>query len=181
MRLPVTLRGTGSPCCLCSGCVLVACGSGSSCATSPVPASCPDLLIGGKPYVVWRQIPPPDALQEVADGTYPACNLSTGRRGPAPGRGATDVWKYDGVAPARAVIGFLENSRTYAVYVRRGVDTSTLPRALTFAFPLWPGPRRLCEHRASRARAHARDVWASTGAGSAAYRPRPGVPPARPR
>ena len=30
--------------------------------------------------------------------------------------------------PARAVIGFLENSRTYAVYVRRGVDTSTLPR-----------------------------------------------------
>ena len=58
------------------GLLLVACGSGSSCATSPVAASCPDLLIGGKPYVVWRQIPPPDALQEVADGTYPACNLS---------------------------------------------------------------------------------------------------------
>ena len=111
------------------GLLLVACGSGSSCATSPVPASCPDLMISGKPYVVWRQIPPPDALQEVADGTYPACNLSDRCGGdPLLGDGATDVWKYDGVAPARAVIGFLENSRTYAVYVRRGVDTSTLPR-----------------------------------------------------
>jgi hypothetical protein len=111
------------------GLLLVACGSGSSCATSPVPASCPDLLIGGKPYVVWREIPPPGALQEVSDGTYPACNLSDQCGGdPLEGDGATDVWKLDGVPQARAVIGFLENSRTYAVYVRRGVDTSTLPQ-----------------------------------------------------
>jgi hypothetical protein len=110
------------------GLLLVACGSGSSCATSPVPASCPDLLISGKPYVVWRTIPAPSALQEVADATYPACNLSDQCGGdPLLGDGSTDVWKYDGVPPARAVIGFVENSRTYAVYVRRGVDPSTLP------------------------------------------------------
>ncbi len=111
------------------GLLLVACGSGSSCATSPVPASCPDLLVRGKPYVVWREIPPPSALQEVADATYPACNLSDQCGGdPLQGDGSTDVWRYDGVPRARAVIGFLEGSRTYAVYVRRGVDTSTLPR-----------------------------------------------------
>jgi len=111
------------------GLLLVACGSGSSCATSPVPASCPDLLVRGKPYVVWRAIPPPHALQEVADATYPACNLSDQCGGdPLDGDGATDVWRYDGVPRARAVIGFLENSRIYAVYVRRGVDASTLPQ-----------------------------------------------------
>jgi hypothetical protein len=111
------------------GLLLVACGSGSSCATSPVPASCPDLLVRGKPYVVWREIPPPGALQEVANATYPACNLSDQCGGdPLLGDGATDVWKYHGVPRARAVIGFLENSHTYAVYVRRGVDTSTLPQ-----------------------------------------------------
>jgi hypothetical protein len=115
------------------GLLLVACGSGSSCATSPVPASCPDLLVRGKPYVVWREIPAPPgapgALQEVADATYPACNLSDQCGGdPLLGDGSTDVWKYDGVPRARAVIGFLEGSPTYAVYVRRGVDTSSLPR-----------------------------------------------------
>lgn len=109
--------------------MLVACGSGSSCATSPVPASCPDLLVGRQAYVVWREIPAPHRLQEVADATYPACNLADQCGGdPLDGHGATDVWKYDGVPQSRAVIGFLQNSRTYAVYVRRGVDTSTVPQ-----------------------------------------------------
>ena len=98
------------------GLVLAACGSGSSCATSPVPASCPDLVVQGQPYVVWREIPAPHRFQEVSDGTYPACNVSDRCGGdPLDGHGSTDVWKYDGVAPARAVIGLLENSDSYAV------------------------------------------------------------------
>lgn len=109
--------------------MLVACGSGSSCETSPVPASCPDLLVRGRPYVVWREIRAPHRLQEVANATYPACNLSDQCGGdPLDGDGATDVWRYDGVPRARAVIGLVENSHTYAVYVRRGVDPATLPR-----------------------------------------------------
>ena len=60
-----------------AGLLLVACGgSSSSCATTPVPASCPDLLLRGHPYVAWHQIPRPAFLQEVGDATYPACNLS---------------------------------------------------------------------------------------------------------
>jgi hypothetical protein len=39
------------------------------------------------------------------------------------------VWKIDGVGRGRAVLGYLENTTdTYVVYVRRGVDTSTLPQ-----------------------------------------------------
>ena len=111
------------------GLVLASCGSGGSCTTTPVPATCPDLLVRGKPYVVWQEVTRPSALQEVANATYPACNLSDQCGGdPLEGDGATDVWRYDGVPRWRAVIGLLEGTDTYAVYVRRGVDTSTLPQ-----------------------------------------------------
>jgi hypothetical protein len=114
-----------------AGLLLVACGSGSSCATSPVLASCPDLMLRGHAYVAWHQIPRPSYLQEVGDATYPACNLSDQCGGdPFGGHESTDVWKLEGVPRGRAVIGYLENtSDTYVVYVRRGVDTSTLPQS----------------------------------------------------
>jgi hypothetical protein len=112
------------------GLICGACGSGGSCATSPVPATCPDLLLDGHPYVAWRQIPRPESFQEVGDATYPACNLSDQCGGdPFQGHASTDVWKIDGVGRGRAVLGYLENTTdTYVVYVRRGVDTSTLPQ-----------------------------------------------------
>jgi hypothetical protein len=111
------------------GLLLVACGSGSSCATTPVPASCPDLLLRGHAYVAWHEIPRPAFLQEVGDATYPACNLSDQCGGdPFGGHESTDVWRLEGVPRGQAVIGYLENtSDTYVVYVRRGVDPSSLP------------------------------------------------------
>jgi len=113
-----------------TGLLLVACGTGSSCATSPVPASCPDLVLQGHPYVAWHQIRRPSFFQEVGDATYPACNLSDQCGGdPFDGHASTDVWKLPGVPPRRGVIGFLENTTdTYVVYVRRGVDPSSLSR-----------------------------------------------------
>jgi hypothetical protein len=110
--------------------LLTACGAGDSCVTSPVPASCPDLVLHGRPYVAWHKVPRPAALQEVGDATYPACNLADQCGGdPYEGHQSTDVWKIDGVRPSRAVLGYLENtSDTYVVYVRRGVDPSSLPR-----------------------------------------------------
>jgi hypothetical protein len=113
------------------GLLLAACGSDSSCATSAVPESCPDLVLHGQPYVAWHRIPRPPVLQEVGDATYPACNLSDQCGGdPYEGHQSTDVWKIDGVPASRAVIGYLENtSDTYVVYIRRGVDPSSLPRS----------------------------------------------------
>jgi hypothetical protein len=68
-------------------------------------------------------------LQELANATYPACNLSDQCGGdPLEGDGSTDVWRYHGVSRSRAVIGFVEGSDAYAVYVRRGVDPATLPQ-----------------------------------------------------
>ena len=114
-----------------AGLLLVACGgSSSSCATTPVPASCPDLLLLGHPYVAWHEIPRPAFLQEVGDATYPACNLSDQCGGDAfGGHESTDVWKLKGVPRGQAVVGYLENtSDTYVVYVRKGIDPSTLPQ-----------------------------------------------------
>ena len=109
--------------------LLAACRASDSCVTSPVPAACPDLVLHGRSYVAWHQVPRPAALQEVGDATYPACNLSDVCGGdPYEGHQSTDVWKIDGVRPSRAVLGYLENtSDTYVVYVRRGVDPASLP------------------------------------------------------
>jgi hypothetical protein len=124
-------RGLGVLWCAAVLGLVASCGSGSSCATSPVPASCPDLMLRGHPYAAWHQIPRPSYLQEIGDATYPACNLSDQCGGdPFLGHMSTDVWRLGHVPRARAVIGYLEGtSDTYVVYVRQGVDPATLPQS----------------------------------------------------
>jgi hypothetical protein len=110
--------------------LVTSCGSGSSCATSPVPASCPDLLLEGHRYVVLHEVTKPDPpLQEVGDGTYPACNLSDRCGGdPLDGLSSTDVWRVGDLPSGKAVLGLVQGTTDhYAVYVRRGVDPSSLP------------------------------------------------------
>jgi hypothetical protein len=107
--------------------LLAACGSGASCVTHPVAASCPDLLVEGRAYDEWRSVTPPATLQEISDATYPACNHSDRCGGdPLDGLGSTDVWRLEGVPPARAVLALREGTDTYVVFVRRGTDPRTL-------------------------------------------------------
>ena len=42
------------------------------------------------------------------------------------GAGDADVWRLDGVPPARAVLGLREGTHTYVVFVRRGTDPESL-------------------------------------------------------
>jgi hypothetical protein len=110
--------------------LVASCGSGSSCATSPVPASCPDLLLHGQGYVLLHEVTKPGLLQEVGDATYPACNLSDRCGGdPLGGLGATDVWRVGDLPRGKTVLGLVQGTTDhYAVYVRQGVDPSSLPR-----------------------------------------------------
>jgi hypothetical protein len=111
-----------------------ACSSGAPCAhAAPAPSAapsssgCADLRLRGQLYDEWRTIDPPRPLQEVGDATYPACNLAGSCGGdPARGHASTDVWHLRGVGLARAVIGFREGTGTYVIFVRRGVDPTTL-------------------------------------------------------
>jgi hypothetical protein len=106
------------------------CASGaSSCpSVAPVAASCPDLRFAGHLYDEWHRVPAPRYLAEVGDATYPACNAAATCGGDRlEGLGSTDVWKIDGVSSDRAVLGLREGTHdTYVVFVRRGVDPSTL-------------------------------------------------------
>lgn len=93
--------------------------------------TCADLRFGGHSYDEWRRFTTPGILQELGDGTYPACNAAErcdggAVHGDVDGHGATDVWRLEGVDPAQAVVGLREDSRTRVVFVRIGVDRATL-------------------------------------------------------
>jgi hypothetical protein len=106
-----------------------ACGSDDTCAAAPTPsgATCHDLTFEGRAYDEWRVVHPTGILQEVGDAFYPACT-SAGRCGgdPLDGMGATDVWQLDDVDATEAVIGLRQDTRTYVVFVRAGVDPESL-------------------------------------------------------
>ena len=92
------------------------------------PPTCADLQVSGRGYVAYRTVtPPPGAphtLQEVANATYPACNVC---HDPFLGDRATDVWHVPGAATDEAVLGLREgSSHVFVVYVRQGVDPSSL-------------------------------------------------------
>lgn len=112
-----------------SGVVLcAACGGGGTCASGKKSsASCPDLTWQRSSYVEWHEVHPRGILQEVGDAFYPACNKAGTCGGdPLSGMGATDVWRYDGVDPTKAVIGLRQDTQTYVVFVRVGVDPASL-------------------------------------------------------
>ena len=105
----------------------VSCASNDSCAPTPAETGpCADLRFGGRLYDEWRPIDRPAILAEVGNSTYPACNVTTCGGDPLEGFGATDVWKLDGVDPTRAVIGLREGTHTYVIFVRRGLDPTTI-------------------------------------------------------
>jgi hypothetical protein len=104
------------------------CGSGRSCERTPPDRSgCADLKVNGAAYDEWRPFHGPEVLQEIGDGTYPACNAKdTCNSDGLGGLGATDVWRLEGVDPARALVGLREDTRTRVIFVRVGVDPDTI-------------------------------------------------------
>jgi hypothetical protein len=107
--------------------LLASCSSGTACQRQPVPAGCPDLRIGTRAYDEWRPVVRPAILQELGDATYPACTHADECGGDRlSGLGATDVWRLDGVPPARAVLGLRQDTGTYVVFVRRDTDPQSL-------------------------------------------------------
>jgi hypothetical protein len=111
---------------------LTACSGGSSqagCQRTSPPADCADLSFHGVAYDELRpiQAPPPDQMQEIGDATYPACNDDACDHDGLNGFGSTDVWQITGIDGRDAVLGIRENSSTYVVYVRVGVDPASLP------------------------------------------------------
>jgi hypothetical protein len=79
--------------------------------------------------VLLHEVTKPGLLQEVGDATYPACNLSDRCGGdPLGGLGATDVWRVGDLPRGKTVLGLVQGTTDhYAVYVRQGVDPSSLP------------------------------------------------------
>jgi hypothetical protein len=105
-----------------------ACGSARQCSShTSTAAGCPDLTLEHRPYVEWRVVHPHGVLQEVGDAFYPACTRAgTCRSDPLEGMGATDVWQYADVDSTKAVIGLRQDTHTYVVFVRVGIDPHTL-------------------------------------------------------
>jgi hypothetical protein len=106
---------------------LASCDPQASSCPAP-PASCADLLVRGHGYVAYRTVTPPRGapytLQEVANATYPACNVC---HDPFEGNRATDVWHVPGASRAMAVVGLREGSaRVFVIYVRQGTDPATV-------------------------------------------------------
>jgi hypothetical protein len=114
--------------------VLVAggsCASERSCeSTPPEKSDCADLEVDGTSYDEWRPFHGPRVLQELGDGTYPACNSTDacGSDGLG-GHGATDVWRLEGVDPARALVGLREDTSTRVIFVAVGVDRDAISPA----------------------------------------------------
>ena len=110
--------------------VVSACGTAAPCHSSgSSTGACADLTFEHRSYDEWRVVHPHGILQEVGDAFYPACNkASTCGGDPLQGMGATDVWQYDGIDSTRAVIGLRQDTHTYVVFVRKGVDPTTLGR-----------------------------------------------------
>lgn len=107
----------------------LACSSPDPCADLPAEdGDCPDLTFSGELYDEWRPVDRPPVTQELGDARYPACNDDEPCNGTdLDGFGATDVWLLEGADPAQALIGYRQGTETAVVFVRRGVDPSTLP------------------------------------------------------
>jgi hypothetical protein len=115
----------------CTAAVLLlcsSCGSDPSCQPRREPSTCADLLYGGHEYEEWRPVERDlGILQEIGDGTYPVCNaVASCRDDGLNGQGQTDIWRLEGVAPGRAVLGLRENTDVRVIFVRRGVDPATV-------------------------------------------------------
>ena len=102
------------------------CASPQACTAGPSDPQCPDLHFSGRYYDEWREFHPGPLLQEVGNATYPACNDDENCGPDLGGFAATDVWLIDGVDTEDAVLGYRQNTQTYVVFVRRGLDPDTI-------------------------------------------------------
>ena len=121
--------GLTRPTCLATALLLLTgCGTDGRCDRATPASSCADLRFDGRSYDEWRPVdaPPPYRMQEVGDASYPACNNGGCDEDGVGDLGATDVWLVDGIELTDAVIGLREDSGTYVIFVRRGVDLESL-------------------------------------------------------
>jgi hypothetical protein len=88
---------------------------------------CPDLRFSGLLYDEWRETVPPPTLQELGDAAYPACNDAETCGPDLGGFAATDVWLLEGVDVESAILGYRQNTETYVIFLRRGIDPDTVP------------------------------------------------------
>jgi hypothetical protein len=105
-----------------------ACGAADPCDEAPPEdPDCPDLTFSGDLYDEWRPVEPPAVTEELGDARYPACNDEEPCNGPdLGGFAATDVWLLEGVDPEDALIGLRQGTKTHVVFLRRGLDPSTV-------------------------------------------------------
>lgn len=107
--------------------VLASCASSAAYEESPSNPECPDLRFRDHYYDEWHEVHPAPILEELGDGVYPACNDAENRGPDLGGFAATDVWLLDGVDFEKAVIGIRQDTETYVIFVRRGIDPDTIP------------------------------------------------------
>ena len=104
----------------------VSCTSPASCEDAVRDPGCPDLRFSGHLYDEWRAYQPPSILQELGDAAYPACNDAELCGPDLGGHAATDVWLLEGVDVDEAILGYRQNTETYVIFVRRGLDARTI-------------------------------------------------------
>ncbi len=107
--------------------VVASCTSDARCEPGPADPACPDLQFSGQHYDEWRELDPGPVLQELGDATYPACNDEENCGPDLGGFAATDVWSLKGVVPEDAVLGYRQDTETYVIFVRRGLDPDAVP------------------------------------------------------
>ena len=104
----------------------VSCTSPPSCEEGVRDPACPDLRFSGHLYDERRAYEPPPILQELGDAAYPACNDAEICGPDLGGFAATDVWLLEGVDVEEAILGLRQNTDTYVIFVRRGLDARTI-------------------------------------------------------
>jgi len=104
----------------------VSCTSPTSCEEAVRDPGCPDLRFSGHLYDEWRAYEPGSVLQELGDAAYPACNDAELCGPDLGGFAATDVWLLEGVDVDEAILGYRQNTETYVIFVRRGLDARTI-------------------------------------------------------
>jgi hypothetical protein len=104
----------------------VSCTSPASCEEAAPDPACPDLRFSGHLYDEWRAYEPRPILQELGDAAYPACNDAELCGPDLGGFAATDVWLLEGVDVDEAILGYRQNTETYVIFVRRGLDPRTI-------------------------------------------------------
>ena len=103
------------------------CASAAACVPGSSDPECPALRYGERLYDEWREFePPPPPIQELGDAVYPACNDAENCGPDLGGQASTDVWLLEGVDFEQALLGYRQDTETFVIFLRRGVDPDTV-------------------------------------------------------